>query len=486
MFEFEADGLHADDATQANNPKSVRVPNENPARIDEPPDVELENGRLALAEVTAPESSRVIWPVLLWQEQRFLRKFTIRGFLLAFLIAILLPHRFESRTRLMPPDQTSGSGLAVLAALARRGGGSGSGSGGALGGLGSVADTLLGVRTSGVLFVDMLDGPTIQDTLIQKFDLRRVYGDRYWEDARRDLAKHAEVKEDRKSGVITIAVTDRDPHRAQRMARAYVDALNELVAKVSTSAARRERIFLEDRLKTVKQNLDDAAQQFSEFASKSGTLDVPSQAKSMVENEGTLQGQLIAAESELEGLKQIYTDKNIRVRTLGARIAALKHQVENMSGNKADLSSGKPPIPGDFPSIRKLPLVAVRWANLYRESKIQETVYELLTQEYEMAKIQEAKEISTVSVLDPATFPERKSFPPRILITLLGTMLAFCAASTMVVGLRMWKQSRSAEKQLANEIWTYYTAKGSNTRVLAHQIWSKVGGCNGSSTTRSA
>src|SRR5215470_19928735 len=112
-------------------------------------------------------------------------------------------------------------------------------------------------------------------------------------------------------------------------------------------------------------------------------------------------GPLVAAQSELEGLEQIYTDNNIRIRSLRARIASLKQHVENMSGNKADLNSDQSPIAGDFPSIRKLPLVGVRWANLYREAKIQETVYELLVQEYEIAKIQEAKEIPTVNVLDP-------------------------------------------------------------------------------------
>jgi capsule polysaccharide export protein KpsE/RkpR len=286
--------------------------------------------------------------------------------------------------------------------------------------------------------------------------------------------------------VITIAVTDRDPHRAQQMAQAYVDALNGLVARVSTSSARRERIFLEDRLKTVKQSLDNASQEFSEFASKNGTFDVPSQTKAMVENEASLEGQLVAAQSELEGLRQVYTDNNVRVRSLQARVATLQHQVENMSGNKADLSSDQSQIPGNFPSIRKLPLVGVRWANLYRETKVQETVYELLVQEYEVAKIQEAKEIPTVNVLDPAMLPERKSFPPRILITILGTLFAFFLASTLIIGSYAWKQNQSPEKQLATEIWAQIIARDSRTRHIAHQVWSKLSGRNGSSGSKAA
>jgi uncharacterized protein involved in exopolysaccharide biosynthesis len=420
---------------------------------------------------------------LLWNERRFLKRVILYGLVLAVLVSLLLPVRYESRTRLMPPDQQSSSGLAMLAAIAGRGSGaSGGGMSSALGGsLGGVAGDLLGLKSSGALFVDMLEGATVQDQIIRKFDLRKVYWDKYWEDARKELSKHTDIKEDRKSGVITIGVSDRDPRRAQQMAQAYVDALNGLVAQVSTSSARRERVFLEDRLKTVKQNLDIASQQFSEFASKTGTLNVPDQARAMVESEAGLQGQLVAAESELEGLRQIYTDSNVRVKTLQARIASLKHEVEAVSGNHADLASEESNIPGDFPSIRKLPLVGVRWANLYRENKIQETVYELLTQEYELAKIQEAKEIPSVNVLDPPMLPEKKAFPPRTAITIAGTLLAFGLGCIVVIGSSAWRNSNSAEKRLASEIWQQVSRSESPTRAAIYRLWAKVGGRNGSS-----
>jgi capsule polysaccharide export protein KpsE/RkpR len=440
-------------------------------------------------DLISAETRRIAWMRLLWRERRFLQRATIFGLGLSLVIALLVPARYESKTRLMPPDQSSSGGLAMLAALAGRGSGSGSGAGmaTALGGsLGGVAGDLLGLKSSGALFVDMLSGPTIQDELIRKFDLRRVYHDKYWEQGRKDLDRRTDIKEDRKSGVITISVTDHDPHRAQAMAQAYVDALNGLVAQVSTSSARRERMFIEGRLTTVKQNLDSALQEFGDYASKHGTLDMPSQAKAMVESEATLQGQLIAAQSELEGLKQIYTDNNIRVRTLEARVAALKHQVENMSGNKADLSSDDSPIAGDFPSIRKLPLLGIRWANLYRESKIQETVYELLTQEYEIAKIQEAKEIPTVNVLDSPLFPERKSFPPRTLIVIMGTTLAFVLVSTAVIGAEAWRQNVSPEKQFVTDIWTQMVSGNSRSRILVKNVWNRISIRNGSNGRKAA
>jgi len=464
--------------------KEVNPLQNNPSRvIDHLEEVEAANGNGDRGP--AGEPARALWPWLLWAERRFLLRAGLYGLLLSLAIAFLLPVRYESQTRLMPPDQQGGSGLAMLAALASRGGGGGSSGGSGAGGgiagsLGQVTTDLLGLKTSGALFVDMLGGATVEDRLIQKFDLRKVYHDRYWQDARKDLAKHTTVSEDRKSGVISITVSDRDPRRAQQMAQFYVESLNGLMSQVSTSSARRERLFLEQRLKSAKENLDAAAQDFSVYASKTGTLDLPSQTKAMVESEATLQGQLIAAQSELEGLEQIYTGNNIRVRSLRARIAGLKQHVENMSGNKADLTSEESPIAGDFPSIRKLPLVGVRWANLYRESKIQETVYELLTQEYEFAKIQEAKEIPTVNVLDAALLPEERSFPPRVIIIVLGAFLSLFLAGGFVIGAASWKQSESPEKQLAAEIWQHIAAENSKSRTMLHQVWRKLGRHNGS------
>ena len=430
------------------------------------------------------EPVRIVWLRLLWLEHRFLLRAGIAGLVLSIVVSLLLPVRYESQTRLMPPDQ-GGPGLAMLAALASKGGGDSSSSSSSdstfSGGLSRVATDFLGLKTTGALLTDILHGPTVQDSLIQKFDLRNRYHARYWKTARQVLDSQTTIKEDRKSGVISIAVSDRDPHVAQQMAEAYVQAVNTLLAQVSSSSAHRERVFLEQRIKTVKESLDNASQEFSTFASKTGALDVPSQTKAMVESEATLQGQLVGAESELEGLEQIYTDNNIRVRTLRARVSELKQQVENFSGNKDDPNSPQSQITGDLPSLRKLPLVGVRWANLYREFKIQEAVYAMLTQEYELAKIQEAKETPTVNVLDAALLPETKSYPPRTLITIVGTFLSFLFAGIFVISAAMWKESESPEKRLAAEIWRQIAAENTRSRAILQQFWSRVGGRNGRS-----
>jgi capsule polysaccharide export protein KpsE/RkpR len=364
---------------------------------------------------------------LFWEHRRFLLRTGGCALLASILIAFLIPARYQSLTRLMPPDSQSASGLGMLAAMAGRSGSAG---------LGGIAGDLLGVKSSGALFVGILGSETVQDRLIDEFRLMKVYHDRKIEDARKDLAERTEVSEDRKSGIITIGVTDHDPKRAAGMAKAYVGELDRLVAQVSTSSARRERIFLEGRLEKVKGDLDLAAKNFSQFASKNSAIDIPAQGKAMVEAAAVLQGQLIAAQSEMSGLQQIYTDNNVRVRAVQARVNELQKKLNEIgSAGTPGGSQGENSL---YPSIRKLPLLGVTYADLYRQTKIQETVYELLTQQYELAKVQEAKEIPTVKVLDAAIVPTKKSFPPRSVIVFLGTMLGVTLAMTWILGKTHW------------------------------------------------
>ena len=408
---------------------------------------------LLMDSVEAPQSF-LSYLRLCWEHRNFLFRVGVRTLLVSTLIAFLIPARYESATELMPPDGQSGAGLAMLAALTGRGS-----TVGGLGGLSGFAGDLLGIKNSSGLFVGIIGSQTVQDRLINEFQLQKVYRDSKVEDARKDLAEHTAVTEDRKSGIITIVVTDHDPKRAAAMARAYVDELDRLVAQVSTSSARRERIFLEERLQKVKTDLDSAARNFSDFASKNTAIDIPAQGRAMVEAAAMLQGQLIAAQSEVSGLRQIYTDHNVRVRAAEARINELQQKLNEIggAGSQNDLKREN----SLYPSIRKLPLLGVTYADLYRQTKIQETVYELLTQQYELAKVQEAKEIPTVKVLDPAIVPTKRSFPPRSLIMALGTMLGIVLAIVWIVGKSRWDavDINDQRKLFAGEVFTTLQAR---------------------------
>jgi uncharacterized protein involved in exopolysaccharide biosynthesis len=393
---------------------------------------------------------------LLWDNRRFLLRTALLVFLASTLIAILIPSSYRTVTRLMPPDGQSASGLGILAAMSGK---SGAGGIGGLSNVGGLAGDLLGSKTTGALFVGMVRSQTVQDRLIGEFDLKRVYWDSKIEDARIDLEDHTDVAEERKSGIISIGVTDRDPKRAAAMAQAYVSELDRLVAQVSTSAARRERIFLEDRLKTVKTELDTAARNFSNFASKNTAIDIPAQGKATVEAAANLQARLIAAQAEVSGLRQIYTNNNVRVRSAEARVNELQSKLNEIGGSD---SLGAVKENGMiFPSIRKLPILGVTYADLYLQTKIQQTVFELLTQQYEMAKVQEAKEIPSVKVLDVAVVPTKRSFPPRLLIMILGTLLGLAAAVTWIIAKTKWDAADAGNprKVLATEVFTTVRAR---------------------------
>lgn len=373
---------------------------------------------------------------LLWSHRKLLRRVTLYSLAGMITLAFLIPKRYEATTQLMPPENVSSEAVALLGTLGARGSES-SGIGASVGGaaLGGVASDLLGMKNTSALFVAILYSRTVSDGLIEQFQLQRVYHAKLIEDARIALWEHVDIGADRKSGVIGITVTDRKPQRAAAMAQAYVTELNRLVAEVSTSAARRERIFLEDRLKTVKADLDNATARFSQFASKNTAIDVPAQGKAMVETAAWLQGQLIFEESQLRGLETIYAPGNVRLQAHQARVAELKKQLQQLGGS--DSASDSKDDHSLYPSIRKLPLLGATYFELYRESKIQEALYQLLTQQYELAKIEEAKQIPTVKVLDAAVVPTKKSYPPRIRIVIAGTLLSV-TVTVMWIFLRRW------------------------------------------------
>ncbi len=392
----------------------------------------------SLREVRERTAARVR---LLWDNRRFLIRATLLGLILATAIAFLIPKRYKSTAELMPPNQSLNSGAAMMAALSSQVGG----------GLAGLAESALGVKTTGALFVGILKSDTVQDDVIHKFNLNRVYGTRYIEDARTALAAHTDISEGQKSGILTISVTDHDPRRAAAMAEEYVNELNWVVTHLSTSSAHRERVFLDHRLSQVKTNLETAEKQFSQFASTNTAIDIPSQGKAMVTAAATLQGQMIAAESELEALRQIYTNNNVHVRAAQARVDELRHALEKLGGKGAGEKSSAGEL---FPTISQLPVLGVSYADLLRRVKVEEAVFKILTQQDEMAKVEEAKEIPSVKVLDPPEVPQRKSFPPHLLIMLLGGFLTFTLAVLWVLARTHWDETDPADprKVLALEM----------------------------------
>jgi capsule polysaccharide export protein KpsE/RkpR len=380
----------------------------------------------ALEARSALRRQRITRLTILWEYRRSLLKACLGGAAFATLIAFLIPERFVSTARLMPPDSSSGQGMAIASMLASR-----------AGSLGTLGSEFFGLKTSGDLFMGVLVSRTVEDEIIKKFDLRKVYGERRAEDARKELARRTDVSVNRKSGIITLEVIDHDPNRAMAIATEYIAQLNRVVTALNTSSAHRERVFLEERLQQVKTELTAAEKDFSQFASKNTAIDIKEQGKAMMEAAAMLEGQLIAAQTELQGLRQIYSDQNFRTRAMQARVNELRAQLRKLGGVDGS-PSGEGSSSELYPSIRKLPLLGVAYADLYRRTKVQEIVFETLTQQYEMAKVQEAKEVPSVKVLDAPDVPDKKVFPPRLLIVALAACAAFAACVMWIFAKSRW------------------------------------------------
>lgn len=391
---------------------------------------------------------------LLWVHRHMLVRVTAISFAVSLAIAFLIPKQFKSTASIMPPDQQNSTAM-MLAALVSHSGN--------LGALGNLAG-LAGGRASADLFIDLLRSGTVSGHLIDRFNLQHVYRKRYRVDAAKHLARITKISENKKSGIITIQVEDTDRERARDLTQAYLDELNQLVLKTNTSAARRERQFIEDRLHSVQVALQDAESKLSQFSSKSSTFDIREQTRAMVDAGARIEAELLVEQSGLQSLRQIYGDDNIRVRQSQARIANLQRELVNMKGSPVsavaeleDSASSDPAGKGNselYPPLRQLPGLAVSYTDLYRRVKVQETVYELLTQQYEMARIAEAKDIPVVSVIDSPGLAEKKSFPPRLLLSLLLTFLSLAAASVFVLVRSHWTGLAASDprKEIAVEI----------------------------------
>jgi len=388
-------------------------------------------------EPVANEPQWAVRATLLWNHRGMLARLTAVSLLVSLVIAFTMPKQYKSSAVIMPPDQ-QGSSTMLLAALTGH-------SAGGLGGLGGLAGQLLGGHTSTALYMDLLQSGSVSGHLIDRFNLQQVYHKRYRIDTAKHLAHCTKITEEKKSGIITIDVEDTDPARARDLAQGYLDELNNLVLRTSTSSAHRERVFIEQRLQTVKGDLEKAQLELSEFSSRNSTVDIKEQTRAMVDAGARVQAELMLEQSGLESLRQIYGDGNVRVHETEARIASLKGELVKMTGASTPLSdenlhdaAGTEPDGSEkkgelYPPLRQLPRLAVPYADLYRTVRVQEELFELLTQQDELARIQEAKDVPAVSVIDPPGIPEKKSSPHRLFVTLLLTFLSFACASTTIL-----------------------------------------------------
>lgn len=337
-------------------------------------------------------------------------------------LALCLPDQYTSSASLMPPDaaslnQPSAINMTGTAPI-------------------SLGASLASQRTPGATVIGILSSRSAEDALIQRYDLLQHYGTPSLDAARKELLDNSNFDEDKKSGIVTIKVTDRDRVHARDLAQAYVDEVNILLNTLSTSAAGKEHTFLEARLAAVKAQLDKSSADLSAFSSKHETLNPTGQGAALIQTQALMKEQLVTAQSELAGLQAVYSDRNVRVQTARARVATLQGQLHQMSVSPS--AEGEPAAAGS-PSLRQLPLLAVTYADLSRQVAAQQAVYETLTKQAEISRVQEAKDTPVAKQLDTPVAAEKHSSPHRLLICLAGCVLGALGAGAWFAFVSWWR-----------------------------------------------
>jgi tyrosine-protein kinase Etk/Wzc len=345
-------------------------------------------------------------------------------FFLSIIVSLLLPKMYIATVRILPPRENS-SGLSSLLARAD-------------GPLSGLAGNLVGSKTPAALYVGILNSRSVAEGLNKKFNLKELYDLKYIEDVYLKLADRSTIEISKKDQIISVSVNDRDPQRAADMANAYADMLDQINRKLNITQGKRKRIFLEDRLKKVRADLEKAEMDLKDFQEQHHLVSIEEQAKVAIEGAAEIKGQIIAAETELEVFKQFGTERQIEAVKLNAKIEELQKQLDIFEqGDKSNTGSSKPSKKGEgsnfYIPFGELPRLGLQLMRLTREAKIQGKLFELLTAQFEMAQIEEAKDMDTIQVLDRAVPPEKKISPNRSRIVITATILMFFIAAIIVI-----------------------------------------------------
>lgn len=325
---------------------------------------------------------------------------------LAVIISLVLPKKYTATATLLPPvEQPEILGISSLL-------------GGGLGGMASLAG-LQGMVNPSDVFVKILGSRTVMEGVIKKCGLMEEYGTESTEEALRELDGATSV-EAYLEGVITVSVDAKTAILAADIANSYVDELDKFNQEVNMTRGKRNRIFIEDRLEKVKEDLKAAEESLRDFQQRHKTVSLDDEITVAIEAASNLKAEIIAKEVQLGLLRGYATEQSAPVKRLRSEIAQLNRQLREMEyGSKAQSSSTKFGAGFSIP-FAKLPAVGLELARLTREATIQGALFELLTQQYEQAKIVEARDTPTVQVLDKAVPPERRSFPQRRKLVVVG------------------------------------------------------------------
>jgi uncharacterized protein involved in exopolysaccharide biosynthesis len=359
--------------------------------------------------------------VLIGTHRRTIGGWTVAAAVAGIAYAFLSPKTFTGVTRILPPQQ----GQSVAAMMVGQLGG----------GLGGLAAGSLGIKNPSDLYIGMMKSQTVADALVERFKLKTLYGKDYLAEARARLAEDSHFLSE-KSGIITVQVDARDPQLAAELANAYVEELHRLTSTLAVGEAAQRRVFFERQALQTKDKLADAEMKLRQALDSGGLVSVDAQGRAAVETVARVRGQISAKEIQIGAMQAYAAPSNPDLQRAERELSAMKQELSR-------LESGVPG--GDAPGGD---IKGIGHIRLMRDVKYNEALFEALAKQYELARVEEAREAPLVQVLDRATPPERKSGPRRALIVILATLGGFVAATLAVVARRRVNDaSRSPEFQ---------------------------------------
>jgi len=351
--------------------------------------------------------------IVIVQYRRLILKIAAYTIVIGVVVSLLLPIRYTAMTSILPPQQTT-AGSALMAQL------------GNLSSVASLAGGSLGLKNPNDLQVAMLRSRTVEDAMLDRFHLVGLFKVKQRSDARKQLENIVDIDNGAKDGLIRISVTDRDPHRAAEMANGYVEEFKKLSANLAVTEASQRRLFFEQQLVQAKDNLAKAEEDLKKTGQKTGLIQLDSQTRATIELVAELRGQIAAKEVQISAMRSFATGENPELQMAEQQLAGLRSQAERMGAASEGASNALIPKGG-------MQEAGVEYIRKLRDVKYFETIFDLLARQYEIAKVDEARQGATVQVVDRAIVPDRRSSPKRTLIVLgaavfglfLGVVWAF-------------------------------------------------------------
>ncbi len=347
--------------------------------------------------------------------------------LIVAIISFLLPSWYRATTTILPPGGEAALGLGMGSSLV-----------GSASGL-ATSFSLPFMATPSDVIAAILKSRAVGEAVVQKENLMKVYHTESMENALKELFSNVSIHVTAE-GLISLSYQDRDRVRAAKVANHLVEETDRINRQTSTSQAKSARIFIEERLAQTLEDLTQAEEELRTFQEENKTILLDDQMKAAIEKAAGLKAQMISSEIKLNVLSKTLSPSNPQVRALRSEISEIKKQLEILeSGDKKGDAGDKTVLDVPFAQV---PSLSLRLARLVREVRIQESVFELLTQQYEQYKIQETKDTPTIQVLDRAIPPERRVKPKRALLVLLSGMLSLFASTVFIFGLEYFKRSK--------------------------------------------